>query len=197
MCIIVGSMEQPIKLSWSDKILAKTFLRLIPQFVTPNQITWSRFLLTPFVLALLWTGQYVWGMIAFLVVSFTDALDGSLARTRNKVTDWGKLYDPLADKLLIGMVVYVLVAKYVDFYAAWIIIFIEILIIIAAILKRKNGGCLEANIWGKIKMVLQVTGVMIMLLGIIFDFTSFLHLSRGTFYLSIAFGIISLFTYSI
>ncbi len=190
-------MEPLPKLYWTDKILAKVFLPFIPKSVKPNHLTALRFFLTPLVLILLWQERYVAGAIAFIFTAFTDALDGSLARVRNMVTEWGKIYDPLADKILIASVVYVVVVRYVDFYAAWAIIILEAIIIIAALVKHHNGDKTEANIWGKIKMLLQVAGVLIMLLAIIFNLEALLHFSRGTFYLSIAFGIISLFTYSI
>lgn len=185
------------KLQLTDKILSKTFLRLIPKWVAPNHLTVLRFFMVTPVVWLFWQGKFAVGAIVFLIAAFTDALDGSLARSRNQVTGWGKVYDPLADKILIGAVVYILVAKYVDIYAAWVIIILETLLIVGAFIKHRNGGKVEANVWGKIKMFLQVVGVMVMLFAIIFDLETLLHISRGTFYLSIAFGIISLFTYSI
>ncbi len=179
-------------------MLNKIFLRLIPARVSPNHLTIVRFFLTPLVVILLWLEKYAAGMGLFLLAAFTDALDGSLASVRRQVTDWGKIYDPLADKLLVGSVVYVLVAKYIDVYAAWVIIILEAIIIISAWLRRRHNKQLiiQANGWGKTKMLLQVGGIAVLFLAIIFNLESLLHVSRGTFYLAIAFGIISLFSYS-
>ena len=191
-------MEEEIKITWMDKVLAKIFLPLFPRQITPNQITAARVFLTPFVLWLFWQESYFWGGALFLVTSFTDALDGAMARTRDQVTAFGKMFDPLADKLLICSVVYILVLKYLDVYTAWIIIVIELIIIAAALIKHKKGDYhLQANSWGKVKMILQVLGVIILLLAIIFNLEHLLPVSRGTFYLAIVFGILSLFTYSI
>lgn len=191
-------MTEEIKITFTDKLLAKTFLPLFPYWIKPNHITAARLVLTPLVIWLFWREQYLWGGILFLVTSFTDALDGAMARTRNQVTDFGKLFDPLADKVLICAVVYILVLKHVNVYAAWIIIILELIIIVAAFIKMKRGSRnIQANSWGKIKMILQVLGVVFLLLSIILNIEQLLPVSQGTFYLAIAFAILSLFTYSI
>src|SRR3989339_82152 len=190
-------MDSTPKLSITDKILAKIFLPLFPKRVKPNHLTTFRLLMIPIIVVLFWLELYPVGGILFLIASFTDALDGAMARSRNQATDFGKMYDPLADKLLICTVVYVLVLKYVDVYAAWIIIILEAIIILAAFVKKSQGNRIQANVWGKIKMNLQVLGVMILLLSILFNLDQLLQFSKGTFYLAIAFGILSLFTYGI
>lgn len=187
------------KIYFTDKILNRTVLFLVPRFIKPNHLTVLRFFLIPPVIWLFWSGHYIIGGILFLIAAFTDALDGSLARTKNEITTWGKIYDPIADKLLICSTVYILVLKYVDFYAAWVIIILEIIIVASAFIKKyfNHQAKIQSNIWGKIKMNLQVLGVFILLISIIFDFESLLQVSRGTFYLAIAFGILSLFSYGI
>ena len=124
-------MDSTPKLSITDKILAKIFLPLFPKRVKPNHLTTFRLLMIPIIVVLFWLELYPVGGILFLIASFTDALDGAMARSRNQATDFGKMYDPLADKLLICTVVYILVLKYVDVYAAWIIIILEAIIILA------------------------------------------------------------------
>ena len=191
-------MTEEIKITFTDKLLAKVFLPLFPYWIKPNNLTAARLVLTPLVIWLFWQEQYLRGGILFLLTSFTDALDGAMARTRNQVTDFGKMFDPLADKVLICAVVYILVLKHVNVYAAWIIIIIELIILAAAFIKKSRGGHnIQANSWGKIKMILQVLGVVILLLSIILNIEQLLPVSKGTFYLAIAFAILSLFTYSI
>lgn len=190
-------MPEEIKITFTDKILAKVFLPLFPKSVTPNHLTTARIILTPIVIWLFWQENYLWGGILFLLTSFTDALDGAMARVRNQITDLGKMLDPLADKLLICSVVYILVLKHVNVYAAWIIIILEVIIITAAFIKKNNRNIVQANVWGKTKMILQVSGVAILLVSIIFNIEGLLQVSQGTFYLAIAFAILSLFTYSI
>lgn len=166
----------------------------MPERVHPNHITMARFVLTPFVVWLVLEGVYGWGMLAFLFVAFTDTLDGAMARVRNKVTPWGKIYDPVADKLLIGSLVIVLVIKHLGVQLAIAILAIEVLFIGLGWWWVSNGLEVQANRWGKIKMFLQVVGVTLLLLGLATGFDGFLDVSSKTFYLALLFEIISLFT---
>ena len=185
------------RIFWHDKLFAKTFLKLFPPRVIPNHLTLFRFIATPGVVFLMVYEYYLIGLLAFLLVAFTDALDGSMARTRNQITEWGKIYDPLADKVLIGAMVFVIVLRYVDFWTAMIIIALEIIIISAAWIRKREGRVVQANIWGKIKMALQVAGVTILLFSVIFNWASLLPFASGTLYLAIAFAVVSLLTYGI
>jgi len=180
-----------------DKIMAKIFLPLIPQSIHPNHITVFRFVATPFVIFLMLFEHYLVGLVYFLLVAFTDVIDGSLARTRDQITEWGKVYDPLADKILIGSMVFVIVLEYIDFWTSIIIVGLEIIIISVAWFRMHHGIKMEANVWGKIKMLLQVVGVTFLLLSIVFDLAAFLPLASGALYLAIAFAIVSLLTYGI
>ncbi|MDO8435700.1 MAG: CDP-alcohol phosphatidyltransferase family protein, partial [bacterium] len=85
------------KILWTDKLLARTILHLFPYSVRPNHVTAFRLIATPFVVWVLASENYVWGIPFFLLVAFTDAIDGAMARTRDQITDVGKLFDPLAD----------------------------------------------------------------------------------------------------
>lgn len=191
------SFQKSDEIYFFDKILAKTILKLIPRCVTPNHVTVFRFLATPIVVLLMFYGSYHIGLWAFLITAFTDAIDGALARTRDQITDWGKIYDPLADKLLIGAVVFIIVLRYIDFWTALIIVALEIIIIFVAWIRLRSGAKVQANLWGKIKMILQSAGVAILLLSIVFDWAALLPLASGTLYLAIAFAIVSLLTYGI
>lgn len=191
------NFEPAEEIYWHDKILAKTILKFFPKSILPNHITVFRFLATPFVALLMFYEHYYIGLAAFLLVAFTDAIDGSMARTRNQITDWGKIYDPLADKILIASMVFIIVLRYIDFWTAIIIIGLEIIIIFTAWIRKRNGKSVQANWWGKIKMMLQVLGVVILLLSIVFNWQSLLPLASGVLYLAIAFAIVSLLTYGI
>ena len=180
-----------------DRFLAATVLKLVPRSITPNMITVVRFALTPLVAYLMCSKQYTVGLIAFIVTAFTDAMDGSMARTRDQITDWGKVYDPVADKVLIATMVFIIILRYMDPWTAYMIVFIEILIVLVAWLRLKKGITVQANVWGKIKMILQVTGVIILLLSLVFSWGALLPLASGALYLAIAFAIVSLLTYGI
>ena len=192
-----SNFEKPEKILWHDKVLSNTILRFFPKSVKPNHLTIIRLLATPVVILLMYYQNYIIGLMAFLLTAFTDALDGSMARTRNQITDWGKIYDPLADKILIGSMVFVVVVRYVDLWTGIAIIVLEVFFIISALIKIKKHKKVQANVWGKIKMILQVSGVVLLLFSVIFDFASLIPYASNTLYLAIAFAIVSLLTQGI
>src|SRR5262249_36558594 len=108
-----------------DKYLMRPFVALMPRFILPNYVTILRFILIPFVVWMLLVENYKTGLILFIIAAFTDALDGAMARLRGQITDWGKLFDPLADKLLVGSVAVLMIVKFLNIYLAIIIILIE------------------------------------------------------------------------
>ena len=148
-----------------DWLLARTVLRLFPRSVAPNQITMARFVLTPLVVWLVWIGNYAWGVPLFLLTAFTDTIDGSMARTRNQITKWGIVFDPIADKLLIGSVLIVLILQNLSLYLGIIIIFMESIAALAGLYSNRRERVYMANNLGKAKMCLQVAGILVMLVG--------------------------------
>lgn len=160
-------------------------------------VTVFRMVLTPVVLWFLWLEQFAVGVPLFWLLAFTDALDGSLARLRNHITPWGTFYDPLADKILIGTVVLVVVMRHVNIYFALLIVLVESAIIVGAFVKRRRGRIMSANFFGKTKMFLQVLGVTFLLIALWAGFDLFIPLSIGTLSLAIVFAVISLFTYGL
>lgn len=181
------------RLKIHDRLYALTVLKLVPQSVTPNQITLFRLVSTPVVVTLAAMESYPLALFAFLVLAFSDTVDGSLARVRNQVTSWGKVFDPLADKVLVGSLVIVLVMQHLGVGLALVLLSIELLFLVFGWWKIKSGRDVQANLWGKIKMFLQVIGVSLLLLGLITGFHGLFHVSAQTFYLAIAFAIVSLF----
>lgn len=178
-----------------DRFLYWSILRFLPEYITPNRITFLRLCLTPVVFSLMFTGWYYIGIIAFLCTAFTDALDGSLARTKNQITQFGKLFDPLADKLLIGSMILILVFRYLDPRLAIVALAIEIIIIlVASLAKLKFKTVKGANRWGKIKMVLQVIAVCCTGLALVFETPYLFTIAAWLFGLSIGFALLSLFT---
>lgn len=182
-----------------DHLINRCFLKFFPtKYFTPNRITLFRVLMTPVVFFLILHAQYKVGAVFFLLVAFTDVIDGSMARTRNQITRFGMLFDPLADKLLIGSMVLLLVFRYFDFWLGIVILGIEIVFIAAAgVAKVKFKTIKMANLWGKIKMILQVLAVFVTLLALLLDFPVLLSIAAWIFGLAIGFAILSLFTHGI
>ncbi len=150
----------------TDRLLRALVLWAIPRSVRPNHVTALRFLLTPPTLFLLVMQWYAWGVPLFLFAALTDAIDGALARTRNMITTWGMMFDPLADKFLIVPALLIVLVAHVPIPLLASIVGIELLIIGMAFIWRGQGRTVQANIWGKIKMILQVAGVLGTLLSV-------------------------------
>lgn len=183
-------------LTVSDRIIARTILPLIPRVVTPNHITGFRFAATPFVIYFLAAGNYKLGLALFVITAFTDAIDGALARVRGPITDWGKMYDPLADKFLIGSIAALAVARMLGHGLAFAIIGLESLIIVSAFwLRRYRGIEIKAKRVGKIKMILQSVGVGFLLLALVTNFGPLVEAARFTLYASLVFALGSLIVY--
>ncbi len=185
------------KITITDKLIAKTILPFVPRIVTPNHLTAFRLAATPFVLYLLTLGEYQWGLVLFIITAFSDAVDGALARVRGLVTEWGKMYDPLADKFLIGSVTALIVAKFLDQWLALSIIGLELFLIIGAFWRRRYRKIeIKAKKVGKVKMVLQSLGVGLLLLSIVLGGQPILlEAARYTLILGLAFAVLSLVVY--
>ena len=195
---IILYMTQGIKLTFTDKILRATFLKLIPKRVTPNQVTIFRFFSIPFVISLLFLEQYKSGLILFIISAFSDAVVGSLARTRNMITEWGETFDPLADKLLISLTALIVLPKILEFQIIFAIIFIEMILIGFAYYRINSKHIrVSVNFWGKMKMLFQSLGVGLVLLNLVIPSASLIVFGTYAIYASFFFALVSLFTYGI
>lgn len=134
----------------------------------PNKLTLLRVLMIPFFVFFLlydklgYTGRII-ALVLFCAASFTDYLDGHIARKYHLVTNFGKFMDPLADKLLVCSALICFVGK--GELAAWIVIIIiarEFIISGFRLVASDNGVVIAANYWGKFKTVSQM--IMIILL---------------------------------
>jgi len=181
-----------------DIFLSRTVIRFMPRSWTPNKISIFRIFGTPVVFFLNLYGHLLVGVVGFLFLAATDAIDGSMARTQNKITRFGMLIDPLADKLLIGSMVLLLVFEHFHFFLGIAILGLEIAFIgAAAIAKLKFKTVRGANRWGKIKMITQVIAVFLTLLALLLNFQVLLPIAAGFFGLAIGFAILSLFTHGL
>ena len=179
-----------------DSLLASSVLKLIPNWILPNYVTFIRFCMVPSVIYFLFAGRYKLALLLFIIAAFTDALDGAMARTRNQITDWGKIYDPLADKLLIGSVAIVLLGRFIWAGAIVIIVVIEAVLIAQAAYQRYiKRKIVQAMLAGKIKMILQVIGVGLVFLFAILGGDWLLVSANIILYTSIIFALISLIVY--
>src|SRR6267142_3353291 len=134
----------------------------------PNSLTVSRLLAIPMLMVLLlvrFPGHDQVAAILFVLFSFTDTLDGQLARRRGTVSDFGKFLDPLADKLFVLSVLIVLVQE--GLVAAWVVVLIfsrELLITILRSVGASQGRIISAAPMGKTKTMTQMAAVTLLIL---------------------------------
>lgn len=134
----------------------------------PNKLTVLRMILVPFfVLALLWPfpHHYLIALIIFGAASYTDHLDGMLARKHNQITDFGKFMDPLADKILVisALVCFVSLGL-CDVWLVLLIIAREFMVTSIRLVAAGKGSVIAANNWGKAKTVSQIVAICVILL---------------------------------
>jgi CDP-diacylglycerol--glycerol-3-phosphate 3-phosphatidyltransferase len=133
----------------------------------PNVLTVFRILLVPVLVAALLSGAARGDLLAaavFAVASFTDALDGWIARRQRNETTFGKLMDPLADKLLVVAALVSLVSlNRLSAWVAMVIIAREFAVTGLRQLAMENGEVIPASIWGKLKTVIQIAMVLVLI----------------------------------
>lgn len=145
--------------------------RRLPRWISPNLLTTLRILLAIPVVILLRQDTNAWALVVFLFAFVLDFFDGPLARAQNRVTDFGKLYDPFADKVAFLAVLVAEGYARLPHGLFWTIIVLETFLVLLAVslkplMNRRNvNRALGANIFGKIKMSTQVIGVVILLIG--------------------------------
>ena len=193
----MGSKLNSTKLYPHDHVVKWLILPFIPRFVTPNHITILRFALTPFVVWALATSNSMWTLYFFVAVASTDFIDGSLARVRNQITEWGMLYDPFADKILISLVAVVVVVKVVGWWLALLLIFFELTIIFGGITRKHSGKIVVANPWGKSKMIAQCTGITLLIFAMVTGAPWAVAWGTAILLIAVGLAIGSIVTYSI
>ena len=144
----------------------------------PNKLTLTRIILVPVFMVFVSLTQigtedfnptwYLVAGIVFAAASFTDFLDGHLARKWNMVTDFGKFADPLADKLLTTVAfIYMMRDGVCSPVVLCIILAREFAVsglrMVAA--GAKDGKVIAANMWGKVKTVLQMLSIIFYFFG--------------------------------
>ncbi len=134
----------------------------------PNQLTVARIIMTPLFMAAMlinFPHHYLVALVLFAAASFTDFLDGNIARARGIVTNFGKFLDPLADKMLTTAAFLAFLAKGFGWGIAWvlfIVLFREFMIaslrLVAVSSEVKK--VIPANMWGKVKTVTQMGAII-------------------------------------
>jgi len=130
----------------------------------PNALTLIRILLVPVLVVALTVetpGGSTVAAVVFAIAALTDGLDGYIARTRQSVTTFGKVMDPVADKLMIAAALISLVS--LERLAAWVAMVIiarEFAVSGLRIAAGQQGAVIPASGLGKVKTIVQVAAVL-------------------------------------
>lgn len=169
----------------------------------PNKLTVSRLYMTALMVALLSINiqySHLMALVLFVLAAITDALDGHLARTKYGVSDFGKLMDPLADKVLTSAAFILLAKPGIELIPAWFAVIIvtrEFMVTGLRLLVAGRGTVMPAGIWGKLKTIFQMIAISLGLLAlglgdcgvVIPDFAY--YLTKAIMWLAMVFTLIS------
>ena len=141
----------------------------------PNKLTMARVIAVPVFIVLFYIGYgkanvglLIAAFAVFVLASLTDMLDGKIARKYNLITNFGKIMDPLADKLLVYSAFCIFVE--IKFVPAWMFIIIlarEFAVAGIRTVAASTGTVIAAGMTGKIKTVLQMICVLCLILSCI------------------------------
>ena len=152
----------------------------------PNKLTVGRVIAVPFFIAFYMLGWHIAAFVLFVGASFTDMLDGKIARKNNLVTNFGKIMDPLADKILVYSAFCLLIPEYVPSWMLIIILAREFTVAGMRTVAASEGIVIAAGMSGKIKTVLQMIAVPMLLLLPAFELVGYAFYTPF-YYISYAF----------
>lgn len=154
----------------------------------PNKLTLIRMFLAPIYLALMlieFPCHYIVALAVFAVASLTDMLDGKIARKNNLITVFGKLLDPLADKMLTTAALLAFMRE--GWCSIWIVMIVltrEFAVAGIRLIATAQGIVIPANYWGKAKTVSQMVFTIIIMLLAELDATFDIFANAGRFTLA-------------
>lgn len=132
-------------------------------FNLANKITIARMLAAPFIVLLLYFPSRIvclLAMLLFIAAALTDLVDGIVARKQNIVSNFGKFLDPLADKVLIGSVLVMLVERgWVPAWVAIVILCREFMVTGIRAIAADSGIVIAADKFGKMKTIMQIVAL--------------------------------------
>lgn len=145
--------------------------------ILPNQLTIFRIILTPVFLVLFLSKDSTLIQISFivyLIAAITDWYDGWLARKFNYITDWGKFWDPLADKILTSacFIGFVIVGT-LPFWMVLLVILRDLIVTLLRILSDNKGISFKTTYYAKWKTLLQMVFLYYLLVGYVLQNTPY------------------------
>lgn len=162
----------------------------------PNILTMFRVICIPiFILLFIFNFRYI-SAVVFVIASITDYFDGKIARKYNIISNFGKLMDPLADKMLVIAALMCLTENNeVNFLCTLIVVLREISISSIRLIALEKGEVIAASMWGKYKTATQMISIVMILFNVYEINKVLYYITYGLFYISTALVIISLIDY--
>ena len=127
----------------------------------PNALTMLRMALIPVYWVLFFSGYRYWALAVFAVASLTDVADGYIARKYNLITNFGKLMDPLADKLMsVSVMLSLVIAGIVPWPILAILLFKEAFMVLGGVALFRSDIVVYSHWIGKIAQLMVVLGLL-------------------------------------
>lgn len=163
----------------------------------PNILTIIRFLLIPLIIVNIFTGNYILAFIFFTISGITDIADGFIARKFNLISNFGKLMDPLADKLTqISTLASLVVIKIIPTWILLIVLLKEFIMICGASFLYGKDVVVYSRWYGKLATVLFYLAIVMSLIDKQFNFGGIMiNINLGLYYLALFSTIFSLIMY--
>lgn len=138
-------------------------IRLKDLVKIPNLVSLLRVFLMPFFMICFYKEQFLCTLILIIAIIITDFLDGFLSRALNQITEMGKVLDPLADKICLGLGLFAILLKaQITLIPLYVLISRDLLIVAAGgFLAKKNMAIPPSNLYGKLStFFLSLTGLV-------------------------------------
>ncbi len=163
----------------------------------PNILTVIRFLLIPVIIFYIFTGNYILAFVFFTISGFTDIADGFIARRFNLISNFGKLMDPLADKLTqIATIASLVFTNIIPIWILLIVLLKEFIMICGASFLYGKDVVVYSRWYGKLATVLFFIAIVVSLLLKQYEITGiWKNLDLGLFTLALVSTIFSLIMY--
>ncbi len=163
----------------------------------PNILTVIRFLLIPVIIFYIFTGNYILAFVFFTISGFTDVADGFIARKFNVISNFGKLMDPLADKLTqIATIASLVFTNIIPIWILLIVLLKEFIMICGASFLYGKDVVVYSRWYGKLATVLFFIAIVVSLLLKQYEIAGiWKNLDLGLFTLALVSTIFSLIMY--
>lgn len=172
---------------------SQKFVKYFPQWLRPNHLTILRLILIFPVVWLFLNEYYVYFLILFVVAYVTDFIDGALARARNQKTAFGVYVDPIADKLLFFIALFLIAYGKISYTLFFTLLIIEITLVVLSWIYTPIATWLKlkftfsSNLAGKTKALCQILAIIVLTFYLFWNQTIILSLGEALLWSSLFF----------